>query len=130
MLLRMRLTRRSFNIAALGLPSAGFTPPLKADEWVGTFTLKAAAAAPGFAKVGPMATNLWLFNALNVPEEGIAKTAKSDRTLFRQVIPPNTYKGVDKENITVGTTTIIGCAPTLSEDVVYRIFKTILTHKE
>lgn len=66
----MRLTRRSFNIAALGLPSAGLTPPLKADEWVRTSTLKAAAAAAGFAKVGPMATNLWLFNALNVPEEG------------------------------------------------------------
>jgi len=67
---------------------------------------------------------------LNVPEDGIAKTAKSDRTLFRQVIPANTYKGVDKENITVGTTTVVGCAPGLPEDVVYRITKTVLTHKD
>ncbi len=65
----MRLTRRSFHIAALGLPAAGIVKPLTAQEWVRTSTLPASAAAPGFAKVGPMAKNLWLFNALNVPEE-------------------------------------------------------------
>ena len=67
---------------------------------------------------------------LNVPEEAILKIAKKDPTLFRQMIPVGTYKGIDKENITVGNTTVVGCAPSLSEDVVYRIVKTVLTHKD
>ena len=67
---------------------------------------------------------------LNVPEDAILKIAKNDPTLFRQVIPVGTYKGIDKENITVGNTTVIGCAPSLPEDVVYRIVKTVLTYKD
>ncbi|MEN6600860.1 MAG: hypothetical protein ABFD86_00480 [Bryobacteraceae bacterium] len=66
----MRLTRRCFQMAALGMPAARLAPSLARDGWVRTSKLRAAAAAPGFVKVGPMATNLWLFNALNVPEEG------------------------------------------------------------
>jgi len=65
----MRLTRRSFHIAALGLPAAGVVKPLTEEEQVRTSRLQTSAAAPGFGKVGPMAKNLWLFNALNVPEE-------------------------------------------------------------
>ncbi|CEP68988.1 TRAP transporter solute receptor, TAXI family [Moorella glycerini] len=67
---------------------------------------------------------------LSVPDDVIAKIAEKDPTLFKQIIPANTYKGIDKNVATVGNTTIIGCAPDLAEDIVYRIVKTILTHKD
>ncbi|MCL5742830.1 MAG: hypothetical protein M1541_02715, partial [Acidobacteria bacterium] len=65
----MRLTRRSFQFAALGMPAMGLGRPNAAGEWVRTSTLKTSEAAPGFQRVGPMARNLWLFNALNAPDE-------------------------------------------------------------
>lgn len=67
---------------------------------------------------------------LDVPEGVIAKVSQMDPTLFKQVISAGTYKGMDKDIQTVGNTTLIGCTPSLAEDVVYRIIKVILTHKE
>jgi len=66
----MRLTRRSFHISALALPAAAYCGRPAADQWVRTSKLQPTVAAPGFRKAGPVATNLWLFDALNVPDEG------------------------------------------------------------
>jgi TRAP transporter TAXI family solute receptor len=67
---------------------------------------------------------------LDIPETVIDKVSQMDPTLFRQVIPAGTYKGMEKEIQTVGNTTLIGCDPHLAEDVVYRVVKVVLSHKE
>jgi TRAP transporter TAXI family solute receptor len=67
---------------------------------------------------------------LDVPEAVIDKVSQMNPTLFKQVIPAGTYKGMDKEVQTIGNTTVIGCDPNLAEDVVYRVVKVVLTHKK
>jgi TRAP transporter TAXI family solute receptor len=122
-------------LQALGINYKDFTPEyLTFDE--GTDALQdnvVNAAFLGVATPAPAIVNL----AFNKPiklipfsNEEVTKIAGTYPFLFRDVIPANMYKGVDKDTQTVAVQTLVVCRPDLPDDVVYKFVKAVFEHKD
>jgi TRAP transporter TAXI family solute receptor len=70
------------------------------------------------------------FELLSLTEEQIAKILASAPEMRKMVIPAGTYKGQDKEVVTVGNWTTLIAHESMEENVAYNITKSIIENKE
>lgn len=122
-------------LQAMGITYKDFTPEyLSFDE--GTEALQdkiVNAAFLGVATPAPAVVNLSInkpIKLISFSNEEVTKVAGTYPFLFREVIPANTYKGVDKDTQTVAVQTLVVCRPDLPDDVIYKIVKAVFEHKD
>ena len=67
---------------------------------------------------------------VELDDEHIAKLLETSSLYAKYVIPAGTYKGIDKDTVTVGVKATIVVNADVSDDVVYEIISTIFNNKD
>lgn len=89
-----------------------------------------ACSTAGVAAFQEMSLSGEGIRILPLSDEAIEKGMKKNPGYFKNVLPAETYKGVDESVPTLGSTTILFCREDLDEELAYQIVQVLLKRKQ
>ncbi|HOG18593.1 MAG: NMT1/THI5 like protein [Syntrophaceae bacterium PtaU1.Bin231] len=122
-------------LQALGITYKDFTPEFlsftEGAEALQDGTV--AAAFLGVSYPAPAVVSLALTTPIRLipfSDAEIATISKAYPFLSKSIIPGKTYKGVDQDTQTISVQTLVVCRADLSDDIAYKIVKTVFDRKK